>query len=134
MKKQTIFSLLIFIILLFVKAQDLQELVKGQDYPDIECGKKNPKKEKDCTKYGTDSGMLCCIVSDKENYEGGKCTLFSLAYAESLKFDNKGRKAFSVSEDDGKTYSKKYWSCGNNSLYLNINIFLFVISLFLLFK
>ena len=134
MKKQTIISLLIFTILSFVKTEDLRKLVKEEDYPGIECGKKNPKKEKDCTKYGTDSGMLCCMVSDDANYKSGCCTLLSLEHAKGLNFDKQGRKAFSVSEDNRKTFSNKYWSCGNNSLYLNINIFLFAILLFLLFK
>ena len=48
----------------------------GVDYPGIKCGKDNPKDEKDCTKYGTDSGMLCCYVKYSDNTKN--CTLLSI--------------------------------------------------------
>ena len=98
--------------------------INGTDYPDIQCGKKEPKKEKDCTKYGTDSGMLCCWVSDSKGSTKGQCTLLS-----THKADEK--------EIDGETYFKneksinKYWDCGNKSIYLNINLFLFFVFLFI---
>ena len=41
---------------------------KGTDYPDITCGKSKPKKPKDCTNYGTDSGMLCCWIKKKMEF------------------------------------------------------------------
>ena len=35
-------------------------------YDELKCGKEDsPKKEKDCTKYGTGSGMVCCWISDE---------------------------------------------------------------------
>ena len=90
---------------------------ENEDYPNISCGKSNPKKEKDCTKYGTDSGMLCCWVTKKKNSEEGKkCTLLSKKTAEDT-FDLKGAKEFIDS----------YWSCGNKSFYLRTDISFIVI-------
>ena len=96
--------------------------VKDTDYPDISCGKENPVKETDCTKYGTDSGMLSCWVSEKKDSKEGKCTLLSENRAKEMEiyptntFDN-----------------NEYWSCGNKSFYISINILLFFISLLLLY-
>ena len=90
---------------------------ENEDYPNISCGKPNPKKEKDCTKYGTDSGMLCCWVSRaKDSEEGKKCTLLSQKTAEE-KFKLEGEKTFDTS----------YWSCGNKSFYLRTDISFIVI-------
>ena len=57
----------------------------GKDYPGIQCGKKEPKKPQDCTKYGTDSGMLCCWVSGTKDSSIGECTLLSSIRAEEMK-------------------------------------------------
>ena len=105
------------------------KLIIGENYPDIACGKENPKKEKDCTKYGTDSGMLCCMVSQKPDYSEGKCYLLSSHYGEEiLKLkESNGRKKFS-----NKDNNDEYWSCGNKCQYYNINLFFFVISIFLI--
>ena len=59
-------NLIILSIILFMNITNVN--LQGRapqlnvDYPGIPCGKEYPKKEKDCTKYGTDSGMLCCYV------------------------------------------------------------------------
>ena len=93
---------------------------ESEEYPNISCGKPNPKKEKDCTKYGTDSGMLCCWVSKaKGSDEGKKCTLLSEKTAnEKFHFkDSKGE----------KTFDDSYWSCGNKSFYLRTDISFIVI-------
>ena len=95
--------------------------VKNQDYPDISCGKEKPAKETDCTKYGTDSGMLCCWVVAK-NSEEGICTLISENRA--VEMSIKPKYTFENGE---------YWSCENNSFYISINILLFFISLLLLY-
>ena len=100
---------------------------KGVDYPNISCGKPNPKKEKDCTKYGTDSGMLCCWVSQSKDSSEGKCTLLSLNTAKD-KFSINGAKEFI---DENK--NKEYWSCGNNSFYLRTDFFFVLILIVLSF-
>ena len=88
------------------------------DYPRITCGKKNPKKHKDCTKYGTDSGMLCCYVEIQGKYIG--CYLLSEKMAD-LK-EIKGDKTFPDEEA---------WHCGNNSNFLKIKLaFIFIALLF----
>jgi hypothetical protein len=112
------FFILIFIVYLGVRGQNGPQ--PGIDYPDIACGKKNPKKEKDCTKYGTDSGMLCCWVANNKDDTNGKCTLFSQKTAED-EFNLK----------DKKQLGNKYWSCGNKSFYLRTDIFLILILLVL---
>ena len=96
----------------------------GIDYPGIECGKKNPKKDTDCTKYGTDSGMLCCFVdfSNGNNSNNTKiCTLLYDEKAGENKLKILGKKKF----------KGEYWSCGNKSFYLTMNIFIILISIFL---
>ena len=109
------FFILIFIVYLGVRGQNGPQ--PGIDYPDIACGKKNPKKEKDCTKYGTDSGMLCCWKADTKESNEGKCTLLSQKIAEDQQFGLKGYKKF----DD------QYWSCGNKSFYIRTDIFSIII-------
>ena len=104
-------------IYLGVKAQAGNGPKKDIDYPGISCGKPNPKKEKDCTKYGTDSGMLCCWVAGTDKVSGAKCTLLSQKTAEDNTYNFKGSKVF----DD------KYWSCGNKSFHLNADIFFVLI-------
>ena len=84
---------------------------------DLTCGKSSPKKEKDCTKYGTGSGMLCCWV--KKSGDGGKCFLIPESKADEAGID--GAKTFT---------SGDYWSCGNKSTYINISIVLFLLVLF----
>ena len=98
-----------------IKAEDKPEV--NFDYPNITCGKKNPKKEADCTKYGTDSDMLCCYVEkDKDNHF---CTLLYI------------NRAVELGIKDKKTYEDgEIWSCGNKSVYLSNNIFIVLILIF----
>ena len=119
------FLILFLMINLAVTADTLP--VNGTDYPNISCGKPKPKKEKDCTKYGTDSGMLCCWVSQSKDSSEGKCTLLSLNTAEG-KFKINGFKDFT--DESGK---KEYWSCGNKSFYLRTDFFFVVILIVLAF-
>ena len=114
--KKQIILFIFFTFMNIIKIQSAPEL--GKDYPGIECGKKI-KKEKDCTKYGTDSGMLCCYVKFNNGTE--KCTLLYTKKAD--EFEIHGSKDF---PDDGE-----YWSCGNKSFYLSINLFMILISIFL---
>ena len=122
-KKYIISLIIIFSIHInLIKAQDGLEKkrdppVLGVDYPGISCGKKNPKKESDCTKYGTDSEMLCCYieVGDKKY-----CTLF---------YDDKAREIKISPENNFNDKSR--WNCGNRSFYLSINIILLLILIFL---
>ena len=99
----------------------------GKDYPGIQCGKKEPKKPKDCTKYGTDSGMLCCWVSGTKDSSIGECTLLSSIRAEEMKID--GDTLFT----GGGENNNYYWNCGNKSIFLNISIILYFVLLFMAF-
>ena len=85
---------------------------------ELTCGKSSPNKEKDCTKYGTGSGMLCCWVAEKKG-EKGSCYLLPESLADERGID--GEKQFA---------NKTYWSCGNKSTFLNINIIIIVLILF----
>ena len=76
----------------------------------LTCGKDKPKKQTDCTKYGTDSGMYCCWVAKDENDEKGKCYLISLAKIERSGIDGCAQ------------FSDSYWSCGNSSKYIKTNV------------
>ena len=111
----------IFLFLAFISlfwCQD--ELDKSPDpIGDLVCGKESPKKETDCTKYGTGSGMLCCWVANDKNSQGS-CYLLPSTIADTKGID--GEKEFI-----NGTY--KYWSCGNNSTYLNINIIIILLIL-----
>ena len=76
----------------------------------LTCGKTNPKVQTDCTKYGTDSGMYCCWVAENENDDNGSCYLISGAKIERIKIDGCAQ------------FTDSYWSCGNSSCYMEINI------------
>ena len=116
-------NLIILSIILFMNITNVN--LQGRapqlnvDYPGIPCGKELPKKEKDCTKYGTDSGMLCCYVLDK-NKTRRRCELMNENTAVS----------FSIKPENNFT-DEESWSCGNKSYYYNINIILFLILIFL---
>ena len=92
--------------------------------PELTCGKDSPKKEKDCTKYGTGSGMLCCWVADNKESSNGKCYLLPQTLAESDTYKINGIQTFSSSDGDN------YWSCGNKSSFLNVNILIILLVLF----
>jgi len=101
---------LIIILILFSFINKIKNIAPpklDEDYPGIKCGKDNPEKEKDCTKYGTDSGMLCCYVT-KSN-EDPFCTLLS------------SKKADEISLKDVQVFdNNERWSCGNKSFYIKI--------------
>ena len=115
--KNQIILLIIFSFMNIIKTDNKPPQV-NIDYPNITCGKKNPKKETDCTKYGTDSDMLCCYVK-RENATNPFCTLFYIKQAEELLI--RGKKTY----EDGEI-----WSCGNKSVYLSNNIFIVLILIF----
>ena len=114
------FILFAFLIAFNISNSQNKEAPKiNDDYPNIVCGKKNPKKDTDCTKYGTDSGMLCCYVT-KSN-EDPFCTLLS------------SKKADEISLKDVQVFdNNERWSCGNKSFYIKINIILIFILIFLI--
>ena len=88
---------------------------------DLTCGKNSPDEEEDCTKYGTGSGMLCCWVEASKGSGNGKCYLIPESKADEAGID--GSKTFTTGD-------YKYWSCGNKSSYISINIILFLLILF----
>ena len=100
-------------------------------YSELTCGKSidgKPKKYKDCTKYGTGSGMLCCWVADDEGEnQSGECYL--LPEDLGLVIKKAGGKKLFTSPKEGQ---KAYWNCGNKSYFLNINIIMIFLILFLL--
>ena len=93
---------------------------------DLTCGKDSPKKDTDCTKYGTGSGMLCCWVSSDESSDSGKCYMIPETKADKYNID--GTKKFE-SEADA---NKRYWSCGNKSSFININTIMLLLILFVI--
>ena len=88
----------------------------------LTCGKSNPKKQEDCTKYGTDSGMYCCWVAKNENDNNGECLLISEKKVERSGIDGCAQ------------FSGSYWSCGNYSekIRLNTILIIFIICYFFL--
>ena len=85
-------QIILIILLSFINRFKADAPVLGKDYPGIKCGKDKIKKEKDCTKYGTDSGMLCCYVKFSNNTK--ICTLLNMDTAKSKDFEIKGSKDF----------------------------------------
>jgi hypothetical protein len=106
MSTPKVFLLLLIIVNLFINSNC------------ISCGKKNPTKEKHCTKYGTDSGFVCCSFKTSQGIE---CQLKTFKWAENNEI--KGVKDF----QNGTVID-----CGNNSKYLKISLMLFLF-LFLIF-
>ena len=117
MKSKNLIIILILFSFINKIKNDAPEL--GVDYPGIVCGKENPKKEKDCTKYGTDSGMLCCYVKLLDDTKF--CTLLNIDIArkENIKIEG------------AKDFGDEYWSCGNKAFNLRMNFFIFLILIFL---
>ena len=101
MSTPKVFLLLLIIVNLFINSNC------------ISCGKKNPTKEKHCTKYGTDSGFVCCSFKTSQGIE---CQLKTFKWAENNEI--KGVKDF----QNGTVID-----CGNNSKYLKISLMLFLI-------
>jgi hypothetical protein len=100
MSTPKVFLLLLIIVNLFINSNC------------ISCGKKNPTKEKHCTKYGTDSGFVCCSFKTSQGIE---CQLKTFKWAENNEI--KGEKDF----QNGTVID-----CGNNSKYLKISLMLFL--------
>ena len=95
-------------------------------YDQLTCGKKNTKKPKDCTKYGTGSGMVCCWISDLQQSKG-ICRLVpdQTARDQDIHPSNKF-------EDAGINDNQRYWDCGNKGNYLYFNLVIVLLFLFLL--
>ena len=91
---------------------------------ELPCGKEIVDEEKDCTKYGTGSGMLCCWIA-KTKEAKGECYLIPQDLAEHAGI--KGEKYFETTSSENK-----YFSCGNKSSYLNYNIIMFLLAIFVL--
>ena len=113
----------IFFLSLLVKlfAQDEPPTI----YDDLICGKETPKKPKDCTKYGTGSGMVCCWISDVSK-TNGICRLVPESTAEAAKID--GEYTFEAYSDP----NKRYWDCGNKANYTYFNLVIILMFLLLL--
>ena len=97
---------------------------------DLKCGKsinnETPKKPKDCTKYGTGSDMLCCFVADSENSDDGECYLLPYSLADETGI--KDKKTFTTLKEG----EKAFWSCGNKSYFLSIDIIMIFLIIFLM--
>ena len=95
-------------------------------YDALKCGEEdNPEDEKDCTKYGTGSGMVCCYISPL-NKKDGKCRLVP---------DNLARERNIKGSQTFPTYTQtnaQYWDCGNNSNYIHQELFYILLLMFLL--
>ena len=97
---------------------------------DLKCGKSingHPNDEKDCIKYGTGSGMLCWFVADSPNdNKNGECYLVPYSLAEGAGIN--GEKTFTTLGEG----EKPYWSCGNKSYFLNTDIIMIFVFIFLM--
>ena len=113
---------IIFLLLIYLYLAEEDHQTPPTTIQDLTCGKNRAKKEKDCTKYGTGSGMLCCWVAKAKSDKSGKCYLLPESLANSKGID--GSKEFTTGE-------YKYWSCGNKSIYLKINIIILSLIVFL---
>ena len=117
-------KILFFLSLIYLNLADNEDT--APDFvSELTCGKSRPKKEKDCTKYGTGSGMLCCWVAPNNITKYGSCYLLPETIADAKKLNDK--KTFTLGE-------QLYWSCGNKSTYLNINIIILFLIAFLFLK
>ncbi len=83
-------------------------------------GKDNPSSEKQCTKYGTDSGFLCCYVK----YSNGTITCELMSYKKAENLGIKGK----LTDDNGD-----YYSCGNSSTFVKFTYVLIIFLLSILF-
>ena len=103
--KKNLFLILVILLKITISSDQL-------DFKDnISCGKK-PTDSTKCSKYGTDSGFLCCYIR-KQNEEP-YCRLIAQKKAESLGI--KGE----------LTINGTYYECGNSSNYINISLFIFL--------
>ena len=116
----------LFLISIFINICMLQD--PPQVIPELTCGKKTVDEEKDCTKYGTGSGMLCCWIAGTKE-EKGECYLIPQDLAENAGIN--GEKYFETTTTTTTT-NYKYFSCGNKSSYLNYNIIMILLAIFVL--
>ena len=93
-------------------------------YDDLTCGKDKPKKPKDCYKYGTGSGMVCCWISNSEK-TNGKCRLVPDQTARAQGISGEFTYGTEVEEN------LRYWSCGNKANYIYFNLMIILLFLFL---
>ena len=93
---------------------------------ELKCGEEKPEDEKDCTKYGTGSGMVCCYISTLDKKKA-KCRLVP---------DNLARERNIKGSQTFPTYTEQqdaqYWDCGNNSNYIHQELFYILLLMFLL--
>lgn len=93
--------------------------------PSLSCGKKDPKKEKDCSKYGTDSDFVCCYIEKKS--DGSKeCKLAS--YDSAKAFGIKGKQHVYEGENE-----VAYIDCGNNAFGIKYTFKALMVLLLLFF-
>lgn len=88
----------------------LANFILGQYQNFRRCGQDNPAKPTDCTIYGTDTGFLCCHVS---NIPNGKDVCALMAYESAEVWNIKG----TGSLPDGTRLD-----CGNSSSYLKVQL------------
>jgi len=86
-----------------------------KDY--LPCGKEKPEIEKHCTKYGTDSGFVCCFIKKLNSTNNPLCSLISYREIEEI-YHVRGKKSNVTVEDFNGNKSYYFFSCGNNSKYL----------------
>jgi hypothetical protein len=96
-------------------------------FDQLKCGEEdNPKNEKDCTKYGTGSGMVCCFISS-ESKQNAKCRLVPNDLARERNI--RGSYTFTKSSVNP---NERYWDCGNNSNFIYIKLFHILLFMILL--
>jgi len=112
----------ILILLLFFSFSFNRILFKEH----LPCGKEKPVVEKDCSKYGTDSGFVCCYIKKLNSINNPICSLISYKEIDEI-YHVHGKSNVMVEEINGET--KEYiFSCGNNSKYIkNLSIFLLLL-------
>jgi hypothetical protein len=116
-------KLIFILVLLSIKTADFPEFKT-----ELTCGKNKPSKAKDCTPYGTGSGLLCCWVSDSSSSSNGACYLYPHNIKE--RFGVSGEKTFDTTVTIDKTKTNYFWSCGNKSSFININLIMTLFALF----
>ena len=120
--KLILFSLLVNIFLAEEAEKDPPTV-----YDELKCGEEDsPKKEKDCTKYGTGSGMVCCYISSKSK-QNAKCRLVPNDLAKNSNIH--GTQTFTKTDVNE---NKRYWDCGNSANFIYIELFHILLFMILL--
>ena len=112
--------ILLSLLLKFIIAQE-----PPTTYDELSCGDDEPEEPSDCTDYGTGSGMVCCWISDVDRKKG-KCRLVPDDTARDQGIA--GQKTFGSTVDA----DKRYWDCGNKANFINFNMAIILLLLFLL--